>query len=460
MAAFSGGTSVTAQSVASGAEATASTGDPVTVLMVESDPEAAELLRGALLELAPDDPRIEWVRRLADALERLPAGDIDVVLVAPHLPDDDGLDAFARIRAAAADALILPLSGVTAGTTGVDPAELLAARRHDASWLADALRYVTRRRTVEAVLQAADETLFEEKERARVTLSSIGDAVLVTDTQGQVTYLNPIAETMTGWTCTEATGRPLSEVFDIIDGISRQPATDPAQRAMQEDRTVGLEANCMLRRRDGSESGIEDSAAPVHDRHGQVTGAVIVFRDISQSRTETRKMAYMARHDILTDLANRALLNERFTQATRLAHRHGKHVALLFVDLDEFKQINDSLGHTVGDWVLKMVAGSLIDCVRTTDTVCRQGGDEFLILLNEIEHPDDAAQVAAKVRAAFAEPLAMDGHLLRVSMSIGISIYPNDGETMQALIKHADSAMYRAKTDGHAARPATRTIAP
>lgn len=460
MDAFRDGMAVTAMPVASGATATASTGGPVTVLMVEPDREAAGLLRDALLEAVADDLRIESVARLADALERLPAGDVDVVLVASHLPDEDGIAAFARIRAVTADAMILPLGEVAPDAAGVDPADRLARRRREACWLADALRYVIRRRRAEAALLAADEALFEEKERARVTLSSIGDAVLVTDLLGQVSYLNPMAEAMTGWACTEATGRPLSEVFDIIDGATRKSATDPAQRAIQEDRTVGLQANCVLRRRDGDESGIEDSAAPVHDRHGQVAGAVIVFRDISQSRTMTRKMAHLARHDVLTNLANRALLDERLSQAIRLARRHGKQVALLFLDLDNFKRVNDSLGHKMGDRVIKVVARSLTDCVRATDTVCRQGGDEFVILLSEIEHPDDAARVAGKVRAAFADPLLVGGHALHVPVSIGISIYPGDGETVEALMEHADNAMYRAKRDGRVAPPPQEDIGP
>ncbi len=416
------------------------TGGYVTALLVDLDPEAAQLLRDALLEEDADGLCIEQATHLADALARLSAGDIDVVLVAPN----HGVDALARIRAVAADALILPLSGGAPGTAAADRAARLEARRSDVGWVRDALRYVTCRRM-------ADEALFEEKERVRVTLSSIGDAVLVTDLRGRVSYLNPVAEGMTGWTCAAAVGRPLAEVFDIIDGVSRTNAADPAQRAIREDQTVGLEANCVLRRPDGTESGIEDSAAPVHDRHGRVAGAVIVFRDISQSRAVTQEMAYLARHDSLTHLANRSLLNERLGQAMKLAHRHEKKVALLFVDLDEFKKINDTLGHATGDQVLKRVAHRLIDCVRATDTVCRQGGDEFLILLSEIDQRDDAVRIAAKVRAAFEEPLRIGERRLRVSMSIGIGLYPDDGETVDALMEQADNAMYRAKTQGRVA---------
>ncbi len=137
---------------------------------------------------------------------------------------------------------------------------------------------ISARKSAEFVLQAAEEALFDEKERAQVTLNSIGDAVLTTDLFGNVTYLNPVAEAMTGWSREEALGRPLVDVFRIIDGKTGQAAANPAQRAIEQDRTVGLVADCVLVRRDGFESGIEDSAAPIHNREGRVVGAVIVFR--------------------------------------------------------------------------------------------------------------------------------------------------------------------------------------
>lgn len=307
---------------------------------------------------------------------------------------------------------------------------------------------ITERKVTEVVLQAAEETLFAEKERAQVTLNSIGDAVLSTDLAGNVTYLNLVAEVMTGWPLAEAHGRPLAEVFKIIDSTTRQSAPNPAQRAIAEDRTVGLAADCLLIRRDGFESAIEDSVAPIHNRDGQVAGAVIVFHDVSQSQAMARKMAHLAQHDFLTGLPNRALLTERLAQAIGLAHRHHAQVALLFLDLDHFKNINDSLGHGVGDQVLQAVAERLTQCVRATDTVGRQGGDEFVILLAEIDQPKDAAVVAEKLRAALAAPLRIGGHDLHVSLSIGIGIYPDDGTDVDAVMRCADTAMYHAKARG------------
>jgi diguanylate cyclase (GGDEF)-like protein/PAS domain S-box-containing protein len=330
-------------------------------------------------------------------------------------------------------------------------ARLNAAETHDATIpYADVqtVEDITVRKSAESVLRTAEEALFEEKERAQVTLNSIGDAVLTTDLLGKVTYLNLVAERMTGWSREEALGRPIAEVFRIIDGTTRQTAANPGQRAIDEDRTVGLVADCVLVRRDGFESAIEDSAAPIHNRDGQVAGAVIVFHDVSQSQDVTLKMAHLAQHDSLTGLPNRVLLTERLTQAIALAHRHRKQVALLFVDLDHFKNINDTLGHVGGDQLLQAVADRLVACVRASDTVCRLGGDEFVILLAEIEQPKDAAQVAEKLLAAAAVPQVIEGHEVQVTLSIGISVYPDDGIDVLSMMQNADTAMYHAKGCG------------
>lgn len=307
---------------------------------------------------------------------------------------------------------------------------------------------ISDRKAADEVLRLAEEALFAEKERAQVTLNSIGDAVLTTDMPGKVTYMNLVAEKMTGWSRAEALGRPLAEVFHIVNGLTREVAADPARRAMAEDRTVELATDCVLVHRDGSESSIEDSAAPIHNRDGRVSGAVIVFHDVSESRAMAARMSHLAHHDFLTGLPNRALLTERLSQAIGLARRRHKQVALLFLDVDYFKHINDSLGHRIGDLLLQALAERLIACVRTTDTVCRQGGDEFVILLSEVEHIDDATRVAEKLLQVFSLPQLIDGHELHVTLSIGISVYPDDGDNAEAVMQNADTAMYHAKARG------------
>src|SRR5207247_4626150 len=298
---------------------------------------------------------------------------------------------------------------------------------------------------------AADEAFFAEKERSEVTLNSIGDAVISTDLSGNVTYLNAVAEGMTGWDRKEALGRPFDDALRVIDGATRKPARNSMELAIRLDKTVGLAADCILTRRDGLESPIEDSAAPIHARNGQVTGAVIVFHDVSVARALSLQVSHLAQHDILTDLPNRTLLNDRLTQAIGLARRHGDRLAVLFLDLDGFKHVNDSLGHVIGDKLLQSTAARLVTCVRSSDTVSRQGGDEFVLLLPKIRYGEDAAACAQKILASLAAPhdiIHDDLHVLHVTASIGISSYPDDGEDAEALLRCADTAMYHAKESG------------
>ncbi|WP_167470090.1 putative bifunctional diguanylate cyclase/phosphodiesterase [Vreelandella andesensis] len=294
---------------------------------------------------------------------------------------------------------------------------------------------------VEAALQASQEW-------AQATLNSIGDAVVTTDLACRITYLNSVAEKLTGWSRTDAMGRPLTEVLILVNGQTQQTAVNPALRAMEENRTVGLAIDSVLIRKDGSPLEIEDSAAPIHDRDGVIRGAVIVFHDACQSPIQSSKLAYQAQHDALTGLPNRILLAERLSRAIGLAKRHQHKVALIYLDLDDFKPINDSLGHSVGDSLLQAVASRLSECVRDTDTVCRQGGDEFVVLLSEIEKPQDAAGIAEKILTALATPYQIDTHELRITTSIGISLYPDHGINAPMLLNNADTAMYHAKENG------------
>lgn len=291
------------------------------------------------------------------------------------------------------------------------------------------------------------QALSRERERARVTLECIGDAVISTDAEGRVTYLNPVAEQLTGWSRDQANHQPLSRVFRVISTDSGLPIKNPAVQAMETLEVVKMPANSLLLRPDGSELGIEDSAAPILDESGKLTGAVLVFRDRMLSRESTTRMAYLARHDALTGLPNRVAFAERFDQAIRLAQRHDKRVGLLFIDVDDFKAVNDRLGHGVGDRLLRNVSKSLVACVRSTDMVCRYGGDEFAVLLSEINAPEDAGRVALKIRAAVSRPRWIQGRSLDIGLSIGISLYPDDGSCMDLLINRADTAMYEAKLD-------------
>jgi diguanylate cyclase (GGDEF)-like protein/PAS domain S-box-containing protein len=354
---------------------------------------------------------VEWVRQLSDGLERLNKKGIAAVLLELSLPDSEGIETFDKLFSAAPDVPILIVVGnaneeLAKEAVGRGAQDYLLPGHLDSYSLPRALRNAVERK-------AFGDALYVEKERALVTLNSIGDAVLCTDISGNITYLNLVAESMTGWPREEAINKPLARVFQIIDGATRKTARDPMKMAVEENKTVGLTVNCVLVRRDGFESGIEDSAAPIHDRAGRVIGAVIVFHDVSAARAMSLQMTHSAQHDVVTNLPNRLLLNDRISQAISLARRQNRPLAVIFLDLDRFKYINDSLGHATGDKLLQSVSKRLLAGVRSA----AQGGDEFVILLSEISHPEDAATSARKLLLSLNAPHSIDGHDLDIAAS-------------------------------------------
>jgi diguanylate cyclase (GGDEF)-like protein/PAS domain S-box-containing protein len=392
------------------------------------------------------------IRTCAAGIERLArAGSTDseeitAILVDLFLPDSQEIETFDRLFRAGPHIPIPILSAPEHEDIAQFPMQhggqdYLLKDHIESNWLPKAVSSMVGRASIA-------EALFDEKERAQVTLNSIGDAVMVSDVLGKVTYLNVAAERLTGWSLTEATGRSLEDVFQIVDASTRATLDNPLVRAFRENKAVVLSANCVLVRRDGLEAGIEDSAAPIHDRRGQVTGAVMVFHDVSTTRASSLRMSHLAQHDSLTDLPNRSLLSDRLDQAITLAYRRRRRLAVLFLDVDIFKDVNDSLRHDVGNLLLQSIARRLLACVRSPDTVSRQGGDEFVILLSDVTHAADAAVAAAKVLRTLTPSHVIHQHDLHVTASIGIVIYPEDGMDCKTLLKHADFAMYHAKNAG------------
>jgi diguanylate cyclase (GGDEF)-like protein/PAS domain S-box-containing protein len=308
-------------------------------------------------------------------------------------------------------------------------------------------------RVLEGDLPPSTAELFEERERSRVTLDAIGDLVLSVDFRGRVNYLNRNAESITGWTLLEAHGRPLEEVLPLLDVIARQPVESPAVRAIIENQKVVIGQNCVLVGRSGAEIAIEASASPIHDFVGGVIGAVIVAHDVTAARDLSAKLTRLALYDELTGLPRRALLADRLQHALARAERNQCVVAVIFLDLDGFKPVNDALGHAIGDALLKVVAQRLVGCVRGSDTVSRHGGDEFIILLADVRHADEVSCCVAKVRDAFDPPFAIGEHSLQVSASIGAAVFPEMGKSAEDLIQYADAAMYENKKNAKAALP-------
>jgi diguanylate cyclase (GGDEF)-like protein/PAS domain S-box-containing protein len=389
---------------------------------------------------------LECVARLAQAAELLKVPNAVQALVADlgHLHPLE-LKSLPQLIAAQPHLAVLLMGSESELTRHADllaqgAQDLLLKDRLNSRGFRHALRNAIARKAREVAVSG-------NNERARMTLASIGDAVLSTDSGWLVTFLNPIAEKLTGWTSSEALGRHVSDVFRAVDGNGERVAPQMAV-AIESGRTIILPPNCVLVRRDGRELHIEDSAAPIHDLRGEFAGMVVVFHDVSEARAITQKMSHLAEHDVLTSLPNRALLNDRLAHGITLARRHGRQMAVLFIDLDHFKHINDSLGHLIGDQLLKAVAQRIGPCIRNSDTVSRQGGDEFIVLLSEMTRVEDAGLIAEKIRLAVMQPYTIEGHFLHLTASIGVSVYPNDGQDAKALIQYADTAMYHAKEKG------------
>jgi diguanylate cyclase (GGDEF)-like protein/PAS domain S-box-containing protein len=416
------------------------------MLLIEDNPGDARLIREMLKEPGSQNVELKHVDRMEDAEKYLAAGSADIILLDLGLPDTQGLEAVRRARKAAPDVPLVVLSGLDDESMAIQAMhegaqDYLIKGQIEPRELVRALRYAVERKVFE-------ETLFEEKERAQVTLDCIGDAVISTDVSGNIKFLNLVAEKMTGWSLSEVAGRPMAEAFQIVNANTRSVIANPMMKASEQDRAGNLPLNSVLIQRDGTEIYIEDSVAPIHDHDGRVIGSVLVFRDVSAARAMAEQIAHLAEHDFLTGLPNRLLLNDRISQAIALAHRNQDKIALIFMDVDRFKRINDSLGHPAGDKLLQCVSNRLRDCVRAPDTVSRQGGDEFIVLLQAMMYPEDAVIAVERLLKSMAEPFLIGQQELHITSSIGVSLYPDDGLDAETLIRNADTAMYQAKENG------------
>ncbi|MEO8630867.1 MAG: EAL domain-containing protein, partial [Betaproteobacteria bacterium] len=290
--------------------------------------------------------------------------------------------------------------------------------------------------------------LFAEKERAQVTLQSIGDAVITTDTLGLIEYLNPAAEVLTGWQTAEAQGLPLHELFQIVDEKTRDRLPDLIDTVVREGRAAEVETNILLIRRDGSEISIDQSAAPIRDRGGMTAGVVLVFHDVSRERQYVARLSYQASHDALTGLLNRREFEQRLGVALISASDLRRDHAVLYLDLDQFKVVNDTCGHAAGDQLMCEVSLLLQRRLRDGDTLARLGGDEFGVLL-EICPPEHAARIAEELRKAIVDfPFAWEGRQFSIGVSIGVVNLADGSFTLASVLSAADAACYMAKEKG------------
>jgi diguanylate cyclase (GGDEF)-like protein/PAS domain S-box-containing protein len=309
----------------------------------------------------------------------------------------------------------------------------------------------------------AEEALLAEQERAAVTLASIGDGVVRTDAQGRVDYLNPVAEQLTGHTLADALGRPVGEVYQLVDEATGQPRPNPVERCLAEGQVVvRLTGHSLLLRSDGEQFAVRDSAAPVRDRNGVIIGAVLVVQDVTQLRGLEREMLYLARHDSLTGLINRREL-ERQLETAIVTAAAGRHHCLCYLDLDEFKLVNDSCGHVAGDELLRQLTALLAGHVRSSDLLARLGGDEFGVLLRDCTLQGAAAAAENFCRTVRQFRFAWEDRIFEIGVSIGVVPITADSGSLAQVLSAADAACYVAKEHGrnrvHIYQPDDRAMA-
>jgi diguanylate cyclase (GGDEF)-like protein/PAS domain S-box-containing protein len=293
---------------------------------------------------------------------------------------------------------------------------------------------------------AAD--LAEDRLLLRVTLESIGDAVITTDARGAITWLNPVAERLTGWQSDEAIARPLVEVFDVVDEATREPAPDPVARCLAQQPGLDNAGPRVLLSRLGVEYGIQDTAAPIRGVTGEVLGVVLVFHDVSEQRRLSTEMSWRATHDTLTGLVNRPEFEARLHALLEKSRNDGGEHALLYIDLDQFKLVNDVCGHAIGDQLLQQVARLLGDSVRSRDTLARLGGDEFGILMEHCS-AEHAQRVAQKICDRMDDfRFVHEERRFRIGASIGLVPVDRRWQTTAAIQQAADTSCYAAKEAG------------
>jgi diguanylate cyclase (GGDEF)-like protein/PAS domain S-box-containing protein len=294
----------------------------------------------------------------------------------------------------------------------------------------------------------AEQAVLAEKERAQVTLESIGDAVISTDAEGRIEYINPVAESLTGWNLAEARGQPIGAVLRIVNELTREPIENSLSGSLGRSENGAPAEHAVLITRTGNEVAIQESAAPICDRGGRVIGAVVVFHDVTRERRLKRALSWQASHDALTGLINRREFDSRLHRALLSAQRGSGACALLYIDLDQFKVVNDTCGHQAGDRLLRDVTGLLQTRVRASDTIARLGGDEFGVLLESCTL-EQATRIAEGVRQAIRDFRFVWGNsTLSVGASIGIVQIRAETENVTSIMSAADIACYAAKDAG------------
>ncbi|MDD2712763.1 MAG: diguanylate cyclase [Simplicispira sp.] len=425
------------------------------ILIVDDQPENIEVLGETLTHLCDIGFALSGPEALAQVAAQLP----DLILLDVMMPEMNGYEVMEHLRnnphtreipVIFVTARVDPNSETQAIESGaVDfihkPINPRVVRTRVWAHLERALQRAALLQLNHQLEQALAETRAMQKQL--LVLSTAIEqsplSIMVTDTQGDIEYVNPYFTQLTGYSFDEVRGQKPSL---LKSGLTDQSVYRDLWAHLTQGHTwVGEIIN---HTKHGQIYTEEQHIAPVIDTDGQCNHYVAIKLDITERKQAQAKLDHLAHYDLLTNLPNRSLFMDRVERGMALAKRHGSLLALLFIDLDKFKPINDAWGHAVGDLVLQEVARRMQSCVRESDTVSRVGGDEFIVLLLNLASAQDALQVAEKMRVALKEPMLLDGKTLSVSSCIGVALYPEHGQTQMQLSRQADAAMYQAKERG------------
>ncbi len=417
----------------------------INVLLIEDNSAYARLIRELLAESRGTIFVLEHSLRLSDGLLHLGDRRHDVVLLDLGLPDSQGLDTLLRVQEKAPGVPIIVLTGLDDEELAfkairMDAQDYIVKGQADSDLLVRAILYAIERKRTKEALRASEEKYRELVEHAN-------SIILKVDTMGTITFFNEFAQAFFGFAESEIVGRNiLGTIVPYRDSSGKDLTLMMNDILRDPDRYLKNENENI--RKDGTRVWVAWTNKAMRDSEGRITGILAVGQDISERRKMEEIIRQQASHDALTGLPNRRMFTDRLTFALNQAHRYHKQIAVVFMDLDHFKNINDSFGHDAGDQLLKDVAERLGYCVRETDTMARIGGDEFNILLPDIHHAEDTTIIVEKIMAAFQRPFSIQGHDFHITASMGISIYPDDGKFADTLLKNADAAMYHVKEQG------------
>lgn len=420
------------------------------VVIIDDEPTTLLLLESAVESLAD----VITVSQSVEAFSVVRAQQPDLVILDISMPELSGFDVCKQLKACPTTASI-PVIFVTSHSDSENEHSALSlgaidfiSKPIDIKMCRMRVRNHLTLQSQRAMLSKVNQELEAEKKQLSITLRSIADGVISIDAKGDVTFINPVAQRLTGYNTQEALGKPIDEVMNLRDASNQESLLNPALYALEVKRPVAMSYNATLISRHKEIFRVEDSASPIIDDEGNISGAVMVFQDVSEAVEMAVKMTHLTNHDQLTGLPNRVLLHDRVVQAIARNFTSKQSIALLLIDIDNFKYLNDSLGHQVGDFVISVIAKRLSGILGQDATLARVGGDEFACLLSDIGSGYSAESIAMACLHSGRQPIEIEGKAHQLSLSIGISLYPQDAVNAEEMMRHADSAMYRSKSKG------------